>query len=124
MGVSSNYPLQECYSTPTMFQRFGLKFVNTCTLRRVTSGCSGSHYVRRFIQSLVTINGKELAITWPDGAQNSYNAVWLRHNCECSECRQPHTGQKVMDVTELSPNLSISSDGATGINGGLVGVCI
>ena len=69
---------------------------------------------RRSIQSLVTANGKELKITWPDGAQNSYSAIWLRHNCECSECKQPHSGQKILDGAELAHDLNISSDVASG----------
>ncbi|KAL5463316.1 hypothetical protein EMCRGX_G032208 [Ephydatia muelleri] len=74
---------------------------------------AGNRCVRRSIQSLVTANGKELSVTWPDGAQNTYSAVWLRHNCECSACKQPHSGQKVVDAGEVTQNLHISSDGAS-----------
>ena len=94
-----------------MFRRLSVTFANTLCR-------AGNRCVRRSIQSLVTANGKELSVTWPDGAQNTYSAVWLRHNCECSECKQPHSGQKVVDAGEVTQNLHISSDGASGDNMG------
>ena len=30
-----------------------------------------------------------------------FPAVWLRHNCPCPDCRDPVTGQRLVDVTEL-----------------------
>eukprot|EP00731_Ephydatia_muelleri_P027775 Em0019g648a len=89
-----------------MFRRLSVTFANTLCR-------AGNRCVRRSIQSLVTANGKELSVTWPDGAQNTYSAVWLRHNCECSACKQPHSGQKVVDAGEVTQNLHISSDGAS-----------
>ena len=31
-----------------------------------------------------------------------FPAVWLRHNCPCPDCRDPVTGQRLVDITELS----------------------
>ena len=32
-----------------------------------------------------------------------FPAVWLRHNCPCPDCRDPVTGQRLVDITQL-PN--------------------
>jgi gamma-butyrobetaine dioxygenase len=29
-------------------------------------------------------------------------AVWLRHNCPCPDCRDPVTGQRLVEITEIS----------------------
>jgi gamma-butyrobetaine dioxygenase len=31
-----------------------------------------------------------------------FPAVWLRHNCPCPDCRDPVTGQRLVEVTQLS----------------------
>jgi gamma-butyrobetaine dioxygenase len=31
-----------------------------------------------------------------------FPAVWLRHNCPCPDCRDPVTGQRLVDLTHLS----------------------
>jgi gamma-butyrobetaine dioxygenase len=35
-----------------------------------------------------------------------FPAVWLRHNCPCPDCRDPVTGQRLVDITELPRRLS------------------
>lgn len=36
-----------------------------------------------------------------------YSSIWLRHNCHCSQCKQPHSGQKMLDpsTTEVAYKL-------------------
>ncbi|WP_330294564.1 2-trimethylaminoethylphosphonate dioxygenase [Streptomyces sp. NBC_00503] len=36
-------------------------------------------------------------------------APWLRDNCPCAECRDPRTGQKLFQITELPAGLAIGS---------------
>ena len=31
-----------------------------------------------------------------------FPAVWLRHNCPCPDCRDPVTGQRLVEITQLS----------------------
>ena len=31
-----------------------------------------------------------------------FPAVWLRHNCPCPDCRDPVTGQRLVDITQIS----------------------
>ena len=35
-----------------------------------------------------------------------FPAVWLRHNCPCPDCRDPVTGQRLVEITELPGRLS------------------
>lgn len=91
-----------------MFKRISVTFANALS----STARTGSRRFRRSLQSHVNGNGKELSITWSDGAENSYSAIWLRHNCECAQCRQPHSGQKVVDAAELTRSLHVSSEGA------------
>jgi gamma-butyrobetaine dioxygenase len=40
-------------------------------------------------------------------------AIWLRDNCPCGECRAPRNGQKLFAITDLDPDLQVTSrDGA------------
>ncbi|WP_405496889.1 TauD/TfdA family dioxygenase [Streptomyces sp. NBC_00096] len=36
-------------------------------------------------------------------------APWLRDNCPCTECRDPRTGQKLFQITELPAGLAVGS---------------
>jgi hypothetical protein len=38
-------------------------------------------------------------VTQPPG----FPAVWLRHNCPCPDCRDPVTGQRLIEITDI-PN--------------------
>jgi gamma-butyrobetaine dioxygenase len=38
-----------------------------------------------------------------------FPAVWLRDNCPCAECRDPGSGQKLTDITELPAGLAVSA---------------
>jgi gamma-butyrobetaine dioxygenase len=31
-----------------------------------------------------------------------FPAVWLRHNCPCPDCREPVTGQRLVELTQIS----------------------
>ena len=33
-----------------------------------------------------------------------FPAVWLRHNCPCPDCRDPVTGQRLVEITQI-PNV-------------------
>jgi len=53
-------------------------------------------------------DGKKMKVTWDDGEESTFHAVWLRHNCQCSECVQHSSGQKLVTSVELSGSLRIS----------------
>jgi gamma-butyrobetaine dioxygenase len=43
-----------------------------------------------------------------DGRRLRFPAVWLRDNCPCAECRDPHSGQKYLNVTDLPAGLALA----------------
>ena len=34
-------------------------------------------------------------------------AIWLRDNCPCRQCRDPATGERLVDITDLAPDVSV-----------------
>ena len=53
-------------------------------------------------------NGKKMIVTWDDGEESAFHAVWLRHNCQCPECVQHSSGQKLVTSELLSGSLRMS----------------
>ncbi len=44
-----------------------------------------------------------------DGRRLRFPAVWLRDNCPCAECRDPRSGQKFLDITDIDDELVVDS---------------
>lgn len=60
----------------------------------------------------VTNHGDSVTVTWGDGRHGRYHALWLRDNCNCAECRDAATGQRLLDVSALPATLGVSEAGA------------
>ena len=42
---------------------------------------------RKLYRSMeATQDGRRLCVSWDDGEESTYHAVWLRHNCRCPKC--------------------------------------
>ena len=41
-----------------------------------------------------------------------FPAVWLRHNCPCPDCRDPVTGQRLVEITQISngPGATVTAE--------------
>ena len=52
--------------------------------------------------------GTHIAITWGDGHVSRFDAAWLRDNCRCAECRDPHNGQRLFDIAALPGQPGVS----------------
>lgn len=50
----------------------------------------------------VASGGQQLQLQWADGRRSSLHTLWLRHNCPCSHCLQPHSGQKRLRPAQLA----------------------
>nr|CAG8670323.1 4946_t:CDS:2 [Entrophospora candida] len=49
-----------------------------------------------------SLSNNSLAITWPDTSFTSkYNYIWLRDNCQCSQCVHPNSGQKLFSTANI-----------------------
>ncbi len=47
-----------------------------------------------------------LCIEWADGTLSEYASIWLRDNLR--EDRDPHSGQRLVDIADLPENPKIS----------------
>ncbi len=44
-----------------------------------------------------------------DGRRLRFPAVWLRDNCPCAECTDPHSRQKFLDITDIDGDLVVAA---------------
>jgi gamma-butyrobetaine dioxygenase len=49
-----------------------------------------------------------------DGRRLRFPAVWLRDNCPCAECLDPHSQQKFLAITDLSTELAVAAAAEVG----------
>ncbi len=49
-----------------------------------------------------------LEITWTDGDSCRLPALWLRDHCRGPECRDPTSGQRLVDITDIPPAIAIA----------------
>jgi gamma-butyrobetaine dioxygenase len=40
---------------------------------------------------------------------HSLDAAWLRDNCQCATCRDPASGQRLICITDLAPDVTVTS---------------
>ena len=61
---------------------------------------------------------KMVSITWEDGTSNRYPYIYLRDNCQCSECYFKESSQRLVDIVRdvdinIKPDkVEMSDDGA------------
>lgn len=61
----------------------------------------------------VSQGGKKLAADWGSHRESTYHSIWLRHNCQCSQCLTS-SGQKATASTEQDPHITIAEASITG----------
>ena len=52
--------------------------------------------------------GAQLEVQWEDNAHVLFDALWLRGNCACLECRHP-SGQRLLDIAQVEGTPRIAS---------------
>jgi gamma-butyrobetaine hydroxylase len=55
----------------------------------------------------VSHDGTELTIIWDDGSESRLLAIWLRDHCQMPASRNPDNGQRLLNITDISPDLRI-----------------
>lgn len=43
-----------------------------------------------------------------------FHSIWMRNNCHCSECKQDHSGQKLINVGKIKFNTTVRKASDTG----------
>jgi len=67
-------------------------------------------------QASLEQSGAVLAITWQDGSQNRFHAIWLRDNAQDDKTRAPGNGQRLITLGDIPANTTLGDvkiDGAT-----------
>jgi Gamma-butyrobetaine hydroxylase-like, N-terminal/TOBE domain len=49
----------------------------------------------------VTIDGRSIALVWPDGRSDAFPFAWLRDSCACAQCRHPGSGQRLLEPSTI-----------------------
>ncbi|WP_166417982.1 gamma-butyrobetaine hydroxylase-like domain-containing protein [Cochlodiniinecator piscidefendens] len=47
-----------------------------------------------------------LVLKWADNHESRFHAIWLRHQCWCSECGTPETGVRSIRLAQFDENMS------------------
>lgn len=56
----------------------------------------------------LAFDADELAITWENGSQSRLQAIWLRDHCQMPASRDPGSGQRLLNITEIPTDIAIS----------------
>ncbi|XP_013381995.1 uncharacterized protein LOC106152800 isoform X2 [Lingula anatina] len=54
-------------------------------------------------------NHTPVSLQWKDGKEDRYNSTWLRYNCHCDQCKQPHSGQITINPLSMPALVTIKS---------------
>ena len=58
---------------------------------------------------IIEESDSELSISWSDGAETRYDALYLRRSCPCAACINEWTGEKMLKDESIPEDLSFSS---------------
>jgi gamma-butyrobetaine hydroxylase len=51
---------------------------------------------------------RRVRITWDDGHESTFHAIWLRDNCPCPECRH-ESGQRLLDTRSVPDDVALAT---------------
>lgn len=57
---------------------------------------------------IIEESNSEISITWSDHSETKYNAAQLRRACPCASCRDEWTGEKILDASQVTDELTFS----------------
>ena len=50
-----------------------------------------------------------LQLTWNDGADSEFLALWLRDHCQMPQSRNPANGQRLLNITDIAADIGIDN---------------
>lgn len=57
---------------------------------------------------------REISIVWQDESESRYSAAYLRRSCPCAGCINEWTGEKLLDDTSISDDLTFNGISVVG----------
>lgn len=58
---------------------------------------------------ILNVDEKGVEIAFGSGLIHRFNLTWLRHNCGCSACVEPSSGQKIANILDLTTHNPIAA---------------
>lgn len=68
---------------------------------------STSCVTNRKLKVVTSEDARQVTIVWKDGVESIFHSIWMRNNCHCSECKQDHSGQKLINVGKIKFNTTV-----------------
>ncbi|MDC9719578.1 MAG: TauD/TfdA family dioxygenase [Gammaproteobacteria bacterium] len=56
-----------------------------------------------------SLTSDQLTIQWQDGNTSNLNAMWLRDHCQLPCCKDAHSGQRLLNITDIPFDLTLDS---------------
>ena len=56
-----------------------------------------------------TYDADELLLTWADGRNSKLDVLWLRDHCQMPASRDPISGQRLINITDIDPEIIIKN---------------
>ena len=56
-----------------------------------------------------SFDADELRLTWTDGRNSKLDAIWLRDHCQMPASRDPVSGQRLINITDIDPEITIKN---------------
>ncbi|XP_078591276.1 putative gamma-butyrobetaine dioxygenase isoform X2 [Branchiostoma floridae x Branchiostoma japonicum] len=80
--------------------------------------CSATHgskleaweVLRERLQVSVQAGGRQVQVQWDDSLESNtrYSSTWLRYHCHCLQCKQAHSGQRLLNPLSLPATQEVS----------------
>ncbi|XP_069117163.1 gamma-butyrobetaine dioxygenase-like isoform X3 [Argopecten irradians] len=81
---------------------------NVATMRP-SVGSSPAEFADSQTEIFLDNNGREVVFQGLDSRELRFHAVWLRYNCQCSDCIQPHSGQRLLESCHINSDTTIET---------------
>ena len=79
--------------------------------------CLSTIYRIKYVQACIlgVIPSVRLTIAWCHfSIYCSFHSIWLRQNCQCAQCKQAHSGQRLQDPVNLLPKYTATQGNLQG----------
>lgn len=63
----------------------------------------------RFTMARAELSNGNVAVTWADGHESLFHAVWLRHQCTCASCGTPMNAVRGIRLHHIPEDISIET---------------
>lgn len=95
--------LSTCYKKEQILNSFNNGFIKNMFKGFINSAAEEKASIK------VSQDKRLVILSEANGETSNFHALWLRHNCQCSECKQPYSGQKAITVAQLKKSYTVES---------------